>query len=89
MARIVIEVKPRASRTRVLEATPEAIRIALAAPPVDGAANQELVRFLARTLQVPKRAVRLVRGDLARHKQLEIDGLELAEVYARLAAASP
>lgn len=84
MGRISVEVKPRASRTRVLEATPQTIRIALAAPPVDGAANAELIAFLAGKLGVPKRAVQLVRGESARHKQLEIEGLELDEVLGRL-----
>jgi len=87
MARIAVAVKPRAPRTRVLEVTHESITIALAAPPVDGAANEELVRFLARTLGIPKGAVRLVRGETARHKQLEIAGLDLEEVHARLLAS--
>lgn len=80
----MVKVRPRARRSEVLRADAEAIEIALAAPPVDGAANDELVRFLAERLRIPKRSLRIARGETARHKQVEIDDLELADVLARL-----
>jgi hypothetical protein len=52
----------------------DAIKIRLQAPPVDGAANEELVRFLAERLGVPRSAVRIVSGESGRRKRVEITG---------------
>jgi hypothetical protein len=59
----------------------DAIKIRLQAPPVDGAANEELVRFLAERLGVPRAAVRIVSGEAGRRKRVEIIGAapEVAE----------
>jgi hypothetical protein len=57
----------------------------LNAPPVDGAANVELVATLAQALGVAKRDVTIVRGQTARTKLIEVRGLSAAEVHARLA----
>ncbi len=51
------------------------MKIRVAAPPVDGAANAELVAFLAKRLGVPKSSVRIVKGDRGRDKLIEIDGI--------------
>ncbi len=77
--------KPRAKHSRVVAARPGTVEVALAAPPVDGAANTELLRFLAERLRVPRRALTLLRGAGSRHKQIEIFGLSADEVLARLA----
>ncbi|QAR34219.1 DUF167 domain-containing protein [Geovibrio thiophilus] len=53
-------------------------KIKVAAPPVEGAANDAVVRFFAKTLKLPKSAVRICAGGLSRHKTLEIDA-ELSE----------
>lgn len=87
--RLSVQVKPRARSTHVVTASAEQVVIALAAAPVDGAANEELVRFLAECLGLPKRAVAVVRGHTARHKQIQIDaepGVDLAALVARLVA---
>lgn len=63
---------PGAKRTEPVGAYDDALRVRLAAPPVDGKANAELIRWAADALGVPQRAVRLVRGTTARRKQLEI-----------------
>jgi uncharacterized protein (TIGR00251 family) len=60
------------------------IRIRLTAPPVEGAANDELVRFLAETLSVPGKAILIVSGQSSRSKVLEIRGVIAREVAARL-----
>jgi len=65
----------RASRTRILGIHGERVKVAIAAPPVDGAANKELVRFLARSLGVPRGSVRLVSGEASRRKRLAVSGL--------------
>ena len=52
----------------------DVIKIRLQAPPVDGAANEELVRFLAERLGVPRAAVRVVSGKAGRRKRVEVAG---------------
>jgi uncharacterized protein (TIGR00251 family) len=64
-----------------------ALRVRLHAPPVDGAANDALVRFLADQLSVPRRVVRILAGTRSRTKTVEVDGVTSADV-ARLADAS-
>lgn len=51
------------------------LKVRVSSPPVDGAANAALVVFLAKTLKIPRSAVRLVAGDTARVKRLELDGV--------------
>jgi uncharacterized protein YggU (UPF0235/DUF167 family) len=58
----------------------------LAAPPVDGAANEELVAALAQVLDVPKRFIALVRGEGSRTKLVEVRGLSQEQLQARLKA---
>lgn len=81
--RIAIQVQPRASRTELAGLHGEALKIRLAAPPVDGAANAALIRFLAETLGVPRSAVEISSGLSGRRKSVVVSGLGLVEV-ARL-----
>jgi uncharacterized protein len=74
-ARIKIHVQPRASRTEVTGMHGDSVRIRLAAPPVDNAANEALIAFVAEKLGLPKRQVRLAAGATSRQKQLEIAGI--------------
>lgn len=83
-ARLTLHIQPRASRTEVVGPHGDAIKVRLAAPPVDGAANDALVRFVAERLGVPRRAVRLVAGAGGRRKVVEIHGLAAAEARRRL-----
>jgi uncharacterized protein len=82
--RIRIRVQPRASRTEVAGPYGDAIRIRLAAPPVDGAANEALERFLAASLGVPRTAVVLVSGQAGRSKVVEVRGVTPAEAATAL-----
>ena len=68
-----VSVQPHARRTEVVGLHDGALRIKLAAPPVDGQANAALTAWLAQELGLAKRAVRLRRGAASRHKQLEVD----------------
>jgi uncharacterized protein (TIGR00251 family) len=68
-----LHVQPGAARTEVAGLHGGALKIRLAAPPVDGKANAELVRFLAEAFGVPRRAVALVRGETSRQKTVRID----------------
>jgi uncharacterized protein len=62
----------------------ERLRVRLTAPPVDGAANEALVGFLAERLGVPKRQVEVVRGATSRQKVVEVLGVSLEDVKIKL-----
>jgi uncharacterized protein (TIGR00251 family) len=79
-----VHLVPRARRSEVVGRHGDAIRIRVAAPPVDGAANAELARFLAERLGVPSRAVTIVRGHTGRRKAVAIAGMDAAAVVRRL-----
>lgn len=73
--RFPVYARPRASRTELAGEHDGALAIRLAAPPVDGQANAELVSFLARALGVSRSAVRIVRGERGRRKVVEVEGM--------------
>jgi uncharacterized protein (TIGR00251 family) len=81
---IDVLVAPRASRSKVLGLHDGRVKIALAAPPVDGAANDALVRLLAELLDVPRRAVRISAGESARRKTVAVAGTSVEHALARL-----
>ncbi|MBL8142527.1 MAG: DUF167 domain-containing protein [Acidobacteria bacterium] len=86
--RLDVRVIPRASKTVIAGERDGALLIRLAAPPVDGAANDALIGFLARILDVPRRNVSLVRGDTARTKTLDISGIGERDARARLVGSA-
>ncbi len=73
--RISLWVQPRASRTRVVGLHEGALKIQVAAPPVEGEANEALVAFLAKTLGVKKSQVRICSGEKGRRKVAEVSGV--------------
>ncbi len=83
---IPVRVAPRAGRTALDGVVEGALRVRLAAPPVEGAANRVLVEFLAALLGVPKRDVVIVRGERGRQKLVQVRGLDADQVRQRLAA---
>ena len=82
--RITVHVSPGAAATSIAGLHGDAIKLRLAAPPIDGRANEALVVFMADTLGVARRDVRLVRGDTARRKTIEVTGVTVADAAARL-----
>jgi uncharacterized protein (TIGR00251 family) len=83
--RLTVHVQPRASRSEVVGPHGDALKIRLASPPVDNAANEELVAFVAARLGIPRRQVRVVSGFTSRRKVLEIDGVDAATLDAAMA----
>jgi uncharacterized protein (TIGR00251 family) len=83
-----LRVQPRASRAAVLGVHAGALKISLTAAPVDGAANDALLRLLADRLDVPRASLRLLRGERSRQKVVHVHGLSCASVLARLAASA-
>jgi uncharacterized protein (TIGR00251 family) len=72
--RLEIYVQPRASKTEIVGIHGTALKVRLAAPPVDGAANQALIEYIADRLSVSKSSVRLIAGATNRRKIIEVDG---------------
>jgi uncharacterized protein len=70
-----VQVAPRSSRSEVVGEHNGALRVRLAAPPVDGAANEELIHVLAKTFKVSRSAVSILSGHSSRLKQVSIDGV--------------
>lgn len=85
MARVAIRVHPRAKRTAITGRLGHAYKLDLKAPPVDGKANAECIRFFAELAGVPRNAVQIVQGAAGRMKVVEITGVEMAEIERRLA----
>ena len=81
---IVIHAQPRASRSEVVGLHGDALKVRLAAPPVDGAANADLIRVMAKVLGVPKSSVEVTRGHSGKSKVVRIAGLAVEVARARL-----
>ena len=84
---IAVRVIPRSPRTRVDGVRGDAFLVRLAAPPVDGAANDALIAFLAEQLDLPRRNIRIVSGDKSRDKRIAISGLSADAVAERMTRA--
>ncbi|MBO0719991.1 MAG: YggU family protein [Blastocatellia bacterium] len=70
-----VRVQPRASRSCVAGEVEGTLRIRLAAAPVDGEANEELLNFLAKLLDIPRRQLEIVSGQRSKNKVLRISGI--------------
>jgi len=81
---VSIRVIPRSPRTRVDGMRGDAFLIRLNAPPVEGAANDALIAFLADTLDLPRRHLRIVSGEKSRDKRVGVTGLDAAQIAAKL-----
>jgi uncharacterized protein (TIGR00251 family) len=79
--RFLVRVQPRASRSEVVGVHGDALKIRLSAPPVDGAANNALIEFLADVFAVGRRDVRILSGETSRSKVVEIEGLTERAVH--------
>jgi len=83
-SRLNLHVAPRASRTRIVGFHGDRIKLQVAAPPVDGQANDAIVRFLADSLGVPRDAIRVASGATGKRKAVLVAGLTPEEVAERL-----
>lgn len=89
MGSLHVRVQPGARRTGFAGWFGEHPKIAIAAPPVEGAANAVLIDFVAQALGVRRRDVRVAIGGASRTKRLEIDGLDDAAIVAAVSVANP
>ena len=76
---VAVRVIPRARKTEIAGTRDGALLVRLAAPPVEGAANDALIAFLAGRLAVPRRAVRIVSGGRGRQKRVAVAGVTAAQ----------
>lgn len=81
---VTIRVQPRASRTEIAGEHGQALKIRLSAPPVDGAANRELIAFLSKRVGRPKSSISIERGERGRLKVVRITGVDPTDTRARL-----
>ena len=79
-----VHVQPKASTTECVGIHGDALKIRVAAPPVDGAANDELIRFLARSLSMPSMSIQIYSGASGRHKRVLVKGATAQFVLDRL-----
>lgn len=86
---LAVVVAPRSGKTGIDRIEADAVRIRVAAPPVDGAANTALLRYLADIFDRPKSSVRLIAGATGRRKRVLIAGRSPAEVAATLRQLVP
>ena len=82
--RVDVYVQPRASKTALAGTHDGCVKIRLAAPPVDGAANAELIEFVAERLGIARSRVTVVAGLSGRRKVLEIEGVTLDAFHAAM-----
>jgi uncharacterized protein (TIGR00251 family) len=83
-----VKLQPRASADTILGPLGNELRVKVTAPPVDSAANEALVRFLAEVLDCPRNHIQMVRGHTSRHKILKLSGLGVENVIVKLSRAA-
>lgn len=81
-----VRVVPRASRSEIIGEHDGALKVRIASPPVDGAANAELIKLLAKQFGVSKSNVEIIGGQTSKTKQIRINGITAAQIAAVLKA---
>ena len=81
-----VRVIPRSSKSEIVGEIDGVIKIKLKAPPVDGAANEELVRLISRELDISRSSIDIVAGHTSKHKRVRITGRSADEVRKVLSA---
>jgi uncharacterized protein len=84
---LAVTIAPRASKTEWERLPDGALRVRIAAPPVDGAANTTLLRFLADALDLPRSRLSIVSGATSRRKRIVVEGSGVDELTARVRSA--
>jgi len=81
---LTVYVQPKAARTECVGLYGDALKIRVAAPPIDGAANEALIRFLADRCGIPRARVAIQSGAEGRRKRISLNGISAERVMARL-----
>jgi uncharacterized protein (TIGR00251 family) len=72
---IEIKVAPRSSKREVIGAVGNVVKVKLTAPPVDGAANEQLIELLSERLKIKKSSITIIKGESSRQKTIKITGV--------------
>ena len=83
-ARINVQVSPNARHNEVLGFESDILKVKVAAPPLQGKANKELIKFLSQTLKISRGSITIERGLTSRNKIIAITGLDRTEIVKRL-----
>ncbi len=83
---LLVKVTPNAGRNEITGFTDDALRVKIAAPPVKGKANKELIDFLSRALGVKKSSLSIVKGRTGRNKVIAIEGMSRDDILRHLTA---
>jgi uncharacterized protein (TIGR00251 family) len=82
-----VRVQPRASQSGIAGEMDGALKLRVAAPPVEGAANEELIRWLAKFFDVPRALVTIISGETAKQKIVRVSGVTPSDAKQKLLAA--
>lgn len=86
---LYVQISPNASKNSLEGFRGDVLRMKVAAPPVEGKANKELVAYLSDILDISKGSVRIVKGHMVRNKVIAIDGLTSEQMMKRLSSFLP
>jgi len=79
-----VKLVPRASRNEIVGVESDALKIRLTAPPVEGKANEALVKFLAECLDVGRSQIEIVSGEKSRHKMVRVRGISATQIEDKI-----
>lgn len=79
-------IQPRSSRSAIVGVHGDALKIALTAPPVDGKANKELLKFLAKYFKLPKSSIQIIAGESSRSKTILIADIDKDMIIKKLSS---
>lgn len=82
-----IKVQPRARKSAIIGSVGGAIKLAVAAPPVEGKANQAVVEFFADWFEIPRSQVTITSGETSRNKSIRVTGITAQQLREKLAVA--
>jgi uncharacterized protein (TIGR00251 family) len=85
---IGVQAVPRSSRTAIELLGGGNYKVRLTSPPVDGAANEQLLKILSKALSIPVRNLQIVSGETSRQKRIRVSGIDLDQTSRRLAIAA-
>jgi uncharacterized protein len=88
MATVELRVKPRAKRDKVELVDSNHLDVWVTSPPVEGKANEHVVKLLSKTLGVPKSSIEIIKGEGGKNKVVDISGLTKEEINVRVSVGA-
>ncbi|HEX21147.1 MAG TPA: YggU family protein [Actinobacteria bacterium] len=76
---ITVWLQPRAARAKIIGLYNDSLKIAVTAPPLEGQANRQCLKILAKTLRIPPSSLKIIAGDTSRRKQIFISGVDCSD----------